>query len=69
MEEACGLRPGVPKEREMLTFILLAVFAIIGITFFLVAYSANQRRRSGQSGLDAVHHQQVTRPRGSSPGL
>lgn len=53
----------------MLTFILLAVFAIIGITFFLVAYTANQRRRAGQSGLDAVHHQQVTRPRGSTPGF
>jgi hypothetical protein len=57
------------KEVEMITFILLAVFAIIGVTFFLVAYTANQRKRAGQSGTSAVHHQQVTRPRSVPPGL
>jgi hypothetical protein len=47
----------------MITFILLAVFAILGLGLFVVAYSANQRRRTGQSGLGAVHHQHVSRPR------
>lgn len=69
MYEASGIRTRVPKESKMLTFILLAVFATIGVTFFMVAYTANQRRRAGQSGFAAVHHQQVTRPRGSTPGL
>jgi hypothetical protein len=53
----------------MLTFILLAVFAVIGVTFFLVAYSANQRKRAGQSGMSEVRHQQVIRPRAVPPGL
>jgi hypothetical protein len=53
----------------MLTFILLAVFAVIGIAWFLVAYSANQRKRSGQSGVDSVNQQQQTpRPRATPPG-
>jgi hypothetical protein len=47
----------------MITFILLAVFAVIGITFFLVAYGANQRKRAGQSGSDAVHYQRSQYPR------
>lgn len=51
----------------MLTFILLAVFAVIGIAWFLVAYSANQRKRAGQSGIDAVNNQQVRRPRATPP--
>lgn len=52
----------------MLTFILLAVFAIIGIAWFLVAYSANQRRRAGQSGVDSVNEQRQTpRPRATPP--
>ena len=51
----------------MITFILLAVFAIIGITFFLIAYSANQRKRAGQSGIDAVHNQQIKTPRATPP--
>ena len=53
----------------MLTFILLAVFAIIFVAFFLVAYYANQRKRAGQSGTDAVQDQQhVRRPRATPPG-
>ena len=51
----------------MITFILLAVFAIIGITFFLVAYTANQRKRAGQSGTDAVNNQQSRHPRATPP--
>jgi hypothetical protein len=47
----------------MITFILLAVFAIIGIAFFLVAYSANQRKRAGQSGVDSIHYQRSQYPR------
>jgi hypothetical protein len=52
----------------MLTFILLAVFAILGIAFFLVAYSANQRKRARQSGIDAVNDQQAQPPRATPPG-
>jgi len=51
----------------MLTFILLAVFAIIGIAFFLVAYTANQRKRAGKSGIDSVHNQQSRHPRATPP--
>lgn len=53
----------------MITFILLAVFAILGIAFAAVAYSANQRRRAGQSGVDAARNQQVTRPRATPPNV
>jgi hypothetical protein len=53
----------------MITFILLAVFAIIGIMLFLIAYTANQRKRAGQSGMTGVHHQQITRPRAVPPGV
>jgi hypothetical protein len=52
----------------MITFILLAVFAIIGIAFFIVAYTANQRKRAGQSGTDAVQDQHVSGPRATPPG-
>lgn len=53
----------------MITFILLALFAVIGIAWFLIAYSANQRKRAGQSGVDAVRDQQQTRrPRATPPG-
>jgi hypothetical protein len=51
----------------MLTFILLAVFAIIGIAFLVVAYSANQRKRAGQSGVDSVNNQQIKTPRATPP--
>ena len=51
----------------MLTFILLAVFAILGIGFFLVAYSANQRKRAGQSGMDSVRNQRTHHPRATPP--
>ena len=51
----------------MITFILLAVFAIIGIGFFVVAYGANQRKRAGQSGVDAVNNQQSHPPRATPP--
>ena len=47
----------------MITFILLAVFAIIGIAFFVVAYSANQRKRAGQSGTGFIHYQRSQYPR------
>jgi hypothetical protein len=49
----------------MITFILLAVFAMIGIAFFVVAYSANQRRRAGQSGMDSIHYQRSQYPHGA----
>jgi hypothetical protein len=52
-----------PREYLMITFILLAVFAMIGIAFFLVAYSANQRKRAGQSGVDSIHYQRSQYPR------
>lgn len=47
----------------MITFILLFVFAVVGIGVAIVAYSANQRRRAGMSGIDAVNDQHVQRPR------
>lgn len=47
----------------MITFILLAVFAIIGIALAVVAYSSNQRKRAAMSGVDAVNNQHVSRPR------
>jgi heme O synthase-like polyprenyltransferase len=56
-----------PTEYLMITFILLAVFAIIGIAFFVVAYTSNQRRRAGQSGIDSVNNQQVRHPRATPP--
>jgi len=51
----------------MLTFILLAVFAILGIAFFLVAYTANQRKRAGQSGTGSVNNQHTHHPRATPP--
>jgi len=51
----------------MITFILLFFFAVIGITFALVAYYASQRRRAGQSGIAASHEQQTTHPRATPP--
>lgn len=51
----------------MITFILLAVFATIGIAFLMVAYSANQRRRAGQSGIASIHNQQSQYPRAMPP--
>ena len=52
----------------MITFILLAVFAIIGIAFFIVAYTSNQRRRAGQSGIDSVNNQRSQHhPRATPP--
>lgn len=56
----------------MLTFILLAALAIVVIFGGVVAYSANQRKRSGQSGKAAVNEQQSDRgtPRvGRSTGV
>ena len=64
--DAVKVRPWA-REDQMITFILLAVFAIIGITFFVVAYSANQRRRAGQSGVDAVNNQHTHPPRATPP--
>jgi hypothetical protein len=51
----------------MITFILLFVFAVIGITFAIIAYSANQRRRAGQSGVETARDQQMSRPRATPP--
>jgi hypothetical protein len=53
---------GPAQEYLMITFVLLAVFATIGIAFFLVAYSANQRKRAGQSGIDSIHYQRSQYP-------
>ena len=52
----------------MITIILLALFAIIGIAWFLVAYSANQRKRAGKSGIEAVNNQHTQPPRATPPG-
>ena len=41
----------------MLTFILLAAGAIVVIFAIVVAYSANQRKRAGQSGQAEVNTQ------------
>ncbi len=38
----------------MITFILLAAFFMIAVLFGLIAYSANQRKRAGQSGSVAT---------------
>ena len=43
----------------MVTFILIAVFAILAIALILVAYTANQRRRAGQSGEASVNSQRT----------
>ncbi|HXS11628.1 MAG TPA: hypothetical protein VN734_02930 [Acidobacteriaceae bacterium] len=51
----------------MIVFILLFVFAIIGIAFLVVAYAANQRRRAGQSGIDSVNNQHTHHPRATPP--
>ncbi len=42
----------------MITFILLAVFAILAIAFGILAYSSNQRKRASQSGQEVVNAQQ-----------
>ena len=51
----------------MTTFILLTVFAMIGIAFCVVAYSANQRKRAGQSGIGSIHYQRSQYPRATPP--
>jgi hypothetical protein len=51
----------------MITFILLFVFAVIGIGWAIVAYGANQRRRAGQSGIAAAREQKTPRPRATPP--
>lgn len=53
----------------MITFILLAAFAIIGIALAVVAWSANERKRAGMSGIDAVNNQEVKRPRATPPNV
>ena len=56
-----------PREYLMITFILLAVFGMIGFAFFAVAYSANQRKRAGQSGIGSIHYQRSQYPRAMPP--
>lgn len=34
----------------MIVFLLVAIFAILGIVFALVAYSSNNRKRAGMKG-------------------
>ncbi len=41
----------------MITFILLAVGAIIVVAAIAISYTANQRKRAGQSGQAAVNSQ------------
>ena len=41
----------------MITFILLAVGAIVVIAAIIISYGANQRKRAGQSGQAAVNDQ------------
>jgi hypothetical protein len=53
----------------MITFILLFFFAVIGITFAIVAYSAGQRRRKEQSGVATAREQQTTHPRATPPNV
>ena len=47
------------KESSMLTFILLAAGVILAIAIGFVAYGANQRKRSGQSGQSEVNIQKT----------
>jgi hypothetical protein len=35
----------------MITFILLGVFFMLAVLFGIVAYTSNNRKRSGQSGI------------------
>ena len=42
----------------MITFILLAVGAIVVVAAILISYTANQRKRAGQSGQAAVVEQE-----------
>lgn len=52
----------------MITFILLAIFGIIGIAFAITAYSSGQRRRRAQSGIAEANEQQDARhPRATPP--
>ena len=50
----------------MITFILLAVGAIIVVAAIAISYTANQRKRAGQSGQAAVNSQQT---KDASPGV
>jgi hypothetical protein len=46
--------PSGIEARAMITFILLPAFFIIAVMFALLAYSANKRKRAGQSGTVAT---------------
>ncbi|HSU19025.1 MAG TPA: hypothetical protein VLI45_04710 [Acidobacteriaceae bacterium] len=61
--DAAGDGWSVEEDLAMITFILLFLFAVIGIACAIIAYGANQRRRARMSGIDAVNDQHVRRPR------
>ena len=53
----------------MITFILLAVGALLVVGAVIVAYGANRRRRAGQSGQAVAEAQteQMTEPKVGRP--
>jgi hypothetical protein len=38
----------------MITFILIAMFAMLGVSFAALVYAANSRSRAGQRGIHRV---------------
>jgi len=50
----------------MATVLFFAVFAVIAIALLAIAYSANQRKRARQIGIELVHFRQSQYPRGRS---
>ena len=44
----------------MITFILLAVFAILGIGFGMIAWATGKSPRSGQRGVNPQHANHVS---------
>ncbi len=53
----------------MITFILLAVGALLVVGAIILAYAANQRKRAGQSGQATAEAQtkQMTEPKTGRP--
>lgn len=51
----------------MVTFTFFAFFSVIAIALLAIAYTASQRKRSGQNGIELVHYRRsqyshATRP-------
>lgn len=53
----------------MITFILVAVGALLVVGAIVLAYAANGRRRAGQSGtaVEEAQTEQMTEPKTSRP--